>query len=266
MSWKSLLRGKLPSVIIDKLPSAFDVIGHILVFNEFPSGITKWEKKIGGVVLQLFPHVKTVVKKSGKVSGRLRVPKVKWLAGDKSLVTTHKENGVVLRLDIGKCYFSPRSSSERLRVAQLVKKHERVLVLFSGVGPFPCVISKLSKPKEVVAVEVNKVAHQFAVENVKLNKLSNVIIIQGDVKKVLPKLSGKFDRVVMPLPKSAEKYLPLVMKLLTSKAVVHLYTFAKEEEFSGLVQSYRKTFKKVSVVKAGVFAPGVFRICLDLQL
>ncbi|MDO8628295.1 MAG: methyltransferase, partial [Nanoarchaeota archaeon] len=225
MSWKVLVKKKLPSSIIDKLPSAFDIIGHILVFNEFPSGLGTWEKKVGQVMLELFPHIKTVVKKTGKVAGRLRVPKVKVLAGDKSLVTTHKENGMVLKLDVSKCYFSPRSAHERLRIARLVQKKERVLVLFAGVGPFTCGIAKLAKPKEVVGVEVSKVAHAYAIENVKLNKLSNVVCLQGDVKKVVPRLVGKFDRIIMPLPKTAEKYLAVIVPKLAARGVVHLYTF-----------------------------------------
>ncbi|MDO8628787.1 MAG: class I SAM-dependent methyltransferase family protein [Nanoarchaeota archaeon] len=264
MRFKELLFKKLTVSELFGIPSSFDIVGAIAIFNDFPLLSKKKQVMVADAVMQVHPGVETVVVKSGKIHGRLRVPTLKIIGGVKTKETLHKENGLVFGLDVEKCYFSPRSSQERLRITALVKKNESVLVMFSGVGPFTCSIAKHSKAKQVVGVELNKVAHQYALENIKLNKLENIVAIQGDVRRVLPRLKPKFDRIIMPLPKTAEQYVPLALHYLKPKGVMHLYTFAKEEEFPLLVKKYKKMFRKVSLVKAGVFGPYIFRVCLDL--
>ncbi len=137
--------------------------------------------------------------------------------------------------------------------------------MFSGVAPLPCIIAKNTKAKEVYGIELNKAAHKFAEENVKINKLSNVILKQGDVKSVVPRLKKKFDRIIMPLPKGALDYLPLALKCLKPKGTVHLYIFAEEKGFKNIVKEYKKRFKSVKLAKAGNYSPNVYRICLDLR-
>ena len=202
-----------------------------------------------------------VAKKSKRYTGRLRTPKIQIIAGGKRKETIHKENGVQLKLDIEKCYFSARTGTERLRIAKLVKKDEVVLVLFSGVAPYPCVIAKNAKPKEIHAIEISKSCHKYAKENVKLNKLENITLFQGDVKKILPKINEKFDRIIMPLPKSADTYIALAKKKLKPKGTIHLYLFGREEEFSKL----KKRFNAKKITKCGHYAPSVHRVCLDIK-
>jgi tRNA G37 N-methylase Trm5 len=85
------------------------------------------------------------------------------------------------------------------------------------------------------------------------------------VKKVLPKLKIKFNRIVMPLPKTAESYLPLALKSLKKSGVIHLYSFAQEKEFREIKEKYKKKFKSVKISKAGNYSPRVYRISLDLK-
>ena len=247
------------------VPNSFDVVGDIAIFNDFPKELVKKEKKIAGKIIETHNNIYVVAKKSKKYSGRLRTPKITILAGDKRKETMHIESGCRLNLNIETCYFSSRSGSERLRIAKKVKKNESVLVLFSGVAPFPCVIAKRSKPKEIYAIELSKTAHKYAEENIQLNKLDNVVLFQGDVKKVLPTIQKKFDRVVMPLPKNAEEFLELAKKKLKPKGTIHLYSFANEDDFKDIKKEYKKQFKHVKITKAGHYSPGVFRICLDLK-
>ena len=247
------------------LPKSFDVIGDIAIFNDFPAQLVEKQGLIGKTLLNINNNIKVVAKKIGHHKGKYRRQKLYIIAGQKRKSTTHKENGVFLKLDAEKCYFSPRLSAERLRIAKLVKKDESVLVLFSGAAPYQCVIGKNAKPKEQYGVEMNPIAHQYALENIKLNKLTNVTLLRGDVAKVLPELRKRFDRVIMPLPKDATKFLDMAYKKLKDDGVIHLYMFAKEEEFKGIIARYKKAFKSVKLVKAGVYSPGVARICLDLK-
>lgn len=265
MKLKQLLKNDLTELELSLLPRAFDIIGNIAVFNEFPKELIKKEKIIASALIKLNPHVKTICKKISKFAGKYRLPKLKTIYGPKTKETLHTENGIKLKLDIEKCYFSTRLASERLRIARLVKPGESVLVMFSGIGVYPMVISNVSKAKEIYGIEINPIAHKYALENLILNKLNNIKIFKGDVKKILPKISKKFDRIIMPLPKSAENYINLALKKLKRNGKIHLYLFEKEENLNKLKQKYKKKFKNVNLKKCGEFGPRIYRVCLDLK-
>src|SRR3989338_5632236 len=118
----------------------------------------------------MLSSVKVVAMKAGAHTGRYRSQKLTIIAGEKRKITTHKESGVALMLNVEKCYYSPRLGSERLRIAGLIHPNERVLVAGSGIGVYPLVFAKHSQAKEIVGVEINPVAHKFAEENIVLNK------------------------------------------------------------------------------------------------
>ena len=231
MKLKQALKCRLTRKELLLVPSSFDVVGSIAVFNDFPKELGKKEKIVADALMSLNPSIKTVAKKSGKYSGRLRTPKITIISGAKTKETVHKENNCILRLNIEKCYFSTRLANERLRIAKQVKNGEEVLVLFSGVAAYQCVIAKNSNPKTVYGIELNKTAHKYAEENIKINKLNNITLLQGDVKKILPKLNKKFDRIIMPLPTNAKYYLGLALNKINKNGIINFYDFQKENEF-----------------------------------
>lgn len=252
---------KLTQEDIKKIPKSFDVIGNIIIFTDFPKELKSKENLVGNYLLNKFKNIKTVAKKTKKYSGKLRTAKLKILAGEKNKETIHIESGVKLKVNPEKVYFSPRSGTERLRIAKLVKKGEDILVMFSGIAPFPLVISKHSKANEIYAIELNKQGHKYSKENIKLNKIKNIIPLQGDVNKVIP--NKKFDRIIMPLPSNAEEYLDLALKHLKKNGIIHLYIFEKQENFNKLKEKYKKYNPKL--IKAGTPAPRKYRVCLDLK-
>ncbi|MCK4589247.1 MAG: class I SAM-dependent methyltransferase family protein [Nanoarchaeota archaeon] len=268
-----MLKGKLNSSELNLLPRTFEEVGDILVL-ELERGLEKKKKVIGGAYLKKYKQIKTVLKKKVEHSGEYRLRKLEWLAGEKKKETLYKENGVSLKVNLEKVYFSSKSAGERLRIAKLVKDGEEVLVMFSGCAPFPLVIARNSSVKEVVGVELNPDGHKSGEENVKLNRLwGRVKLYQGDVRKVVPKLKRKFDRVVMPLPKTGEKFLDVALKVVKDKGMVHLYAFLGEENFDsdrkkvlGICKKLGKKCRVVDFRKCGAFAPGVFRVVYDLRI
>ncbi len=266
-SLKTLLQGKLSEKELELVPRAFDQVGSIAVFSEFPKELRKKQKLIAEALMQTNPYITTVAKKMSDHAGKFRTKKVSIIAGKKTKVTEHRESGVRVLLDVEKCYFSPRLSSERLRIAALVKKNERVLVLFSGVGIYPLIIAKNSQAKEVVGVEHNPIAHAFAAKNIPLNKVKNVTVIKSDAAKFVPK--EKFDRVIMMLPGDADKYLKYLPKMAKKNATIHFYDFQHEGEFDLGKDEVMNVFPKakiISVVKAGMYSPRKWRICVDFKL
>ena len=268
---KEALKNKLTKAQLGLVPSSYDVVGDILIFAEFPPELKTKEKLIADTLISLHKHVKVVTKKTKQYSGKYRLPKLKILAGEKRKETTYKENNVTLKLDVEKVYFSSRSSSERKRIAQQVKKDESIIVLFSGCAPYPCVIAKSAKPKELYGIEINPTAHKYAKENIELNKLDNIHLFKGDVKKVLPKLKKKFDRIIMPLPREAETYLDLAKKHIKKNGIIHLYIFLHKDSMnkkyiSKILKKYKLKSKIQNIVKAGQFSPRTYRACVDIKV
>ncbi|MBU1111488.1 MAG: class I SAM-dependent methyltransferase family protein, partial [Nanoarchaeota archaeon] len=237
LSLENLLKRKLTTSELKIIPKTQEIVGDIMIL-EIPEKLEKKEKIIAEAYLELTKNVKTVVKKSEIHSGIFRTRKLKVLAGIRNKTTIHLENGVRIKLNLEKSYFSARLGNERLRIAKLVKKGEEILVMFSGSAPYPLVLAKHSPVKTILGIEINPDAHQFGLENLKLNKLENKIkLINGDVRKIIPKLSRglvktkeykeyknkKFDRILMPLPKTGEEFLDVALPITKKGGYVHLY-------------------------------------------
>lgn len=249
----------------------YDIIGNIAILK-FRKESLRSKKKIALNLLREHKNISTVLEKVEKVSGRLRTIKTRWLAGIKTKTAFYRENGCVFKFDIEKCYFSPRLASERLEIAEKCRKNDSVLVLFAGVAPFSIVIAKKSRCK-VVSVELGRECHKYAVENVRLNKLSNVEIIQGDVKKLsrLLKKNEKFSKIIMPRPQLKETFLHYVWKFTKKGTEIYYYGFGDDaeqvtEEIKDSAILDKKKIKIFSVKKAGDIAPYKYRWRVDLKL
>ena len=147
-----------------------------------------------------------------------------------------------------------------------MKPGEKILVMFSGCGPYPCVLSKNSKAKKIVGIELNPHGHKYGLENLKINKIKNVELIRGDVSKEVPKLKEKFDRIIMPLPSKSLVFLNIALTVLKRKGIIHLYYFVEEDEIEKTGKKLeRKKLKLIQTIKAGQNAPRKFRVCYDFK-
>lgn len=270
---KQALEQKLSKKELELVPSSFDIVGSVAIL-EIPDELKKKEKLIAEEFLKLFKQAKTVVKKTGIHYGKYRRQKLAVIAGEKTKIAECKEAGITMKVDLENCYFSSRLGSERLRIAQQIKPGEKILVMFSGVAPYPLVLARNSRACVIYGVELNPVAHKFAEKNVALNKLGHkIILFKGDVTKVVPKLKEKFDRILMPMPKTALTFLQTAFKVAKKGTIIHFYSFGREDEFAGVVEKIKKECKKhkkkckiLKVAKAGQYAPYVFRVCVDFRL
>lgn len=273
MKLKQALKGKLTKKELNYLVTSFDIIGNIAIIG-IPEELKKKQGIIAKAVMQMNKNTTTVLKKTDIHKGEYRVQKLSFLGGKRTKETVYKENNVQIKLDVEKVYFSQRLSNERKRIFQLVRPNENVLVMFSGVAPFCLTIAKNARPKIVYGIEINPVAHKYAKENVKLNKLFEKIkLYNGDVKTVVPKL-GKFDRILMPLPKTGEDFLDIALKAVKKGTTIHFYDFSQIKEFpdisigkiDGACKKAKKKYKILNSVKCGAYAPYVYRVCIDFQI
>lgn len=272
-SVEETLKGKLTVKELKMIPKTQEIVGKIMIL-EIPEELREKEKIVAEAYLESNRQVETVVKKGDIHTGIYRLRKVKILAGKRSKETIHYENGVKIKLNLEKTYFSARSANERLRIAKLVKPKEKILIMFSGAAPYPLVISKHSEATMVYGVEINPEAYNYAVENVNLNKFEDrITLCLGDVREVLPKIEKKFDRIIMPLPKTGEEFLDIALRKIKKNGMIHLYQFLNEmeinkrgKEISGICKKHKHPVKVIKKVKCGQFSPGTFRVCFDIKV
>lgn len=267
---EELLKKKLTERQLKLLPQTQEIVGDILIL-EIPTDLQKKEKLIAEAYLAQHKNINTVVKKVKTHSGTFRTRGVKIIAGKRRKETLHQENGVKMKVHLENMYFSARSGNERLRIAKQVKKNENILVMFSGAAPYPLVIAKHSPAAMVYGIEMNPLAHLAALSNVSLNKLdSKIKIFEGDVLHILPKIKKKFNRIIMPLPKTGEDFLGLALRKAKSGTVIHLYAFLQENDIDKEAKKIKElsnnSVRVLRKVKCGQFSPGTFRVCFDLKV
>jgi len=273
ISFKEVLSKILSAEELTIAKTAYDVLGGVAII-EVPEKLLSKDIEIGTALLKSHPNIDTVLRKDGIHQGTFRSQPMKFLAGVDTRVAEYKENNCTLYVDVEDVYFSARLSTERKRIANQVQEDEEVLIMFSGVAPYPCVFAKQTPAKHIVGVEINPRGHELAEKNIKRNKVSDKVDVYcGDVREVVPKLNQTFDRIVMPLPKTAEEFLDVALSVAKSNAMIHLYAFYHEDEFDKAKKEIKKyceqanrSYEILEVVKAGQHAPRTYRICVDIKL
>ena len=232
---------------------SYDIIGHMAIFQ------APIEKKKAMAILKKHNNIKAIYYR-GKIKGRLRLPQLKWIVGTKKTETIYRENGCIMKLDIKRCFFSPRLGCDRLEIAKKIKAGEKVLVMFSGIAPYGLVIAKKSKAKEIYCIEISRIASKYAIENVKLNKLNNVKIIRGDVKRIIPKLKIKFDRIIMARPQLKETFLKWAFMVSKKDTIIHFHDFLKEQDIKSVKEKIEIEAKKARKIKKNIKILGIKKV------
>lgn len=226
---RKALAEALPSVECTGVYSAFDLIGDIAIIK-MPSDSSVDVGDVAEVIMKRHKNVKAVYAQKTAVQGDFRLRGLSHVAGEKRTCTVHRESGCSFKIDIERCYFSPRLSGERMRIANLVQPGETVVNMFAGVGCFSIVIAKHVSETKIYSIDVNPDAWQFMVENVRLNRVyGNVVPVLSDAKTAIEsRLLGCADRVLMPLPEKALEYLPLAVSTLKPRGGwVHVHAFKR---------------------------------------
>ncbi len=204
-----------PSRDSSRMYSAFDIIGDLAIIKVPPHPEFS-ANEVARAVMALHKNIKSVFVQTTEVYGDFRLRGLTHIAGENRTCTLHKESGCLFKIDVAKCYFSPRLSGERTRIANLVKRAETVVNMFAGVGCFSIAIAKRTNNARVYSIDINPAAFEFMIENIRLNGVyARVIPILGDAKAVISdRLRGCANRVLMPLPEKALEYLPAAVSAL----------------------------------------------------
>lgn len=272
------LSGILPDDLVSLMPRSFDVIGskeRAVAVIEVPSELEPYGQAIGEALMRVQRNVQSVLSKGTERMGEYRVRDMKLLIGNPDTEVLHKESGCVFKVDPARVYFSPRESTEREKVSSKVAPGERVLVMFSGIGPFAICIAKRQPTAYCVAVELNPDGHAYCLENIRLNKVRDrVRAVLGDVREECPTLGERFDRVLMPLPKGAYEFLDVAIPMVKSGGILHFYHWApRDDPFSDgeriLVSTAREFSRSVDIlerVRVSQYSPSAWKIRIDARI
>lgn len=222
----------LPPELAELLPSAYDVIGDVLIIR-IPEGLEGRRHAVGEALLTAHPQVRVVMADTG-VKGDLRIRELERIAGHGPSETVHRESGVRIPVDPAAVYFNPRLATERARVAAAVRDGETVIDMFAGAAPFGLIICRNARPAAVHSIDLNPEAERFVREGMRLNRIGNLFPYTGDARSVIRELPPA-DRVIMNLPQSAELFLEDALEAVRPGGTVHLHLISERSEAAGRV-------------------------------
>jgi len=273
MKLKDLLEEELSDEELDHLVQSYDLVGDIAI-TQIPAELSHRQKLIGEAILATNKRIKGVARRDGFYQGDYRTIPLAIIAGEDRKETEHVEFGVRLKLNPELVYFSVRSGTERKRIADLVEPGEDILVMFSGIAPYPLIINKFSQARSIVGIESNPVAHNYGTRNLRLNRVKDSVeLFCGDVTDVVPEIDRQFQRIIMPLPTASKDYLAVALEFLSPGGTIHFYDFQPVGSFNASLdtvnQLCRDSGRQVlssSPVVCGHTSPGISRVCLDTMI
>ncbi len=257
----------IPDSEKELLPSGWQILGDIAIVS-LRRELEAHKKEIGNALLSLYPGCKTVLLDRG-ISGKMRQPDREIIAGS-GTETIHKENGCLFKIDAMRLMFSRGNLAEKKRMSKL-GEGETVVDMFAGIGYFSIPMAVHSKPKKIIAIELNPVAFGYLKENIQLNKVGEIIEpICGDCALVTPR--GIADRVLMGYL-DAHEYLEHGISALLPGGILHYHEAVPEavecrpvERVIEAAEKLRKRTEIIDVRRIKKYSPGVWHVVVDAKV
>ncbi len=219
----------------EKISFSYDIIGDIAIIK----GKSEEEAKILSKYLIERKNIKTIYLDNG-ITGEFRTRTLKLLYGESKTTTLYRENSINLLVDVQKAYFSPRLSTERLRISNEVKEHEYIIDMFCGIGPFSVLIAHKTD-SSIVSMDKNCDAIGILGENMKINRLKgNITPVCGDSAELV-KNYRNVDRIIMNLPHGAYNFLDIAFKALKKGGVINYYEICDYETLENRMIFFRNS-------------------------
>jgi len=256
---KKALEDVLTTEESDELISAFDQIGEIIIVR-IPDSLLSKKKIIGETLLNQVKIVRSVFYQSSAVEGEFRTRNLEILAGEDNTETEYKEFGCKFTADVEKAFFSPRLSTERERIANLIQEGETMTNMFAGIGMFSIMAAK-KKKCTVYSLDINPVASKLCETNIGLNKLAGeVVSINGDASEIInERLINKSDRTLMLLPERSDEFLESAINTTKNGGIIHYYSHIHADKKSDAEKLSEEHFLKVTPVKSEILFSKIVR-------
>jgi tRNA (guanine37-N1)-methyltransferase len=256
---KKALEDVLTAKESEELISAFDQIGDIIILR-IPDSLTSKKKIIGETLLNEVKIARSVFYQASAVEGDFRTRDLEILAGEDNTETEYKEFGCKFIVDVENAFFSPRLSTERERIANLIQNGEVVTNMFAGIGMFSIMAAK-KKKCTVYSLDINPVASKLCEKNIGLNKLvGKVISINGDASKIInEELMNKSDRTLMLLPERSDEFLESAINTTKNGGIIHYYSHIHADKKSDAGKLSEEHYLQVTPVKSEILSSKIVR-------
>jgi tRNA (guanine37-N1)-methyltransferase len=258
-----MLKRSLESVLSpeesEELISAFDQIGEIIIVR-IPDSLLSKKKIIGEALLNDVKIVRSVFYQASAVEGDFRTRNLEVIAGEDNTETEYREFGCKFVVDVENAFFSPRLSTERDRIANLIQEGEVMTNMFAGVGMFSIIAAK-KKKCTVYSLDINPVASKLCERNIKLNKLAGeVISINGDSSQIIDdRLVDKSDRTLMLLPERSDEFLESAIKTTKDGGIIHYYSHIHADKKTDAGKLSEEHYLQVTPVKSEILGSKIVR-------
>lgn len=180
--------------------------------------------------------------------GVTREPKIIRIEGSGGEVT-HRESGIIYRLDIEQLMFSQGNREEKSRISKMVHPGETVADMFAGIGYFSLGMARAGA--RIHAMEINPVSFRFLKQNTILNRLTGKIMAEnGDCRNLL---SGEYDRIHMG-HFEAITFLSQALKHCHKDTILHVHMLGdRSDEIKKIItdSSHKASITVHKVKKAG---------------
>jgi tRNA (guanine37-N1)-methyltransferase len=256
---KKALEGILTTKENDELISAFDQIGNIIIVR-IPESVISKKKIIGEALLDQVKIAQSVFYQASAVEGEFRTRDLEILAGEDNTETEYKEFGCKFTVDVKNAFFSPRLSTERERIANLIQNNEIMTNMFAGIGMFSIMAAK-KKKCTVYSIDINPVASKLCETNIGLNKLAGeVISINGDATEIINnQLINKSDRTLMLLPERSDEFLESAINTTKNGGIIHYYSHIHADKKSEAGKLSEEHYLKTTPVQSEILFSKIVR-------
>ncbi len=256
---KKALENVLTENESDELISAFDQIGEIIIVR-IPDSLLSKKEIIGKTLLDQVKIVRSVFYQASAVEGEFRTRSLEILAGEDNTETEYREFGCRFTVDVKNAFFSPRLSTERERIANLIQNGEVMTNMFAGIGMFSITAAK-KKKCTVYSLDINPVASKLCETNIGLNKLAgNIISINGDASEIIKEqLVDKSDRTLMVLPERSDEFLESAINTTKDGGIIHYYSHIHADKKTDAGKLSEEHYLKVTPVKSEILNSKIVR-------
>ena len=269
---KSKVSQKVPSDVVGALPNKWEKLGSVVIIK-IPDGLHKYQQTIGKIYAEEL-HCSTALNDRGGISGVYREPNVEVIYGSQNTETIHMENGIRYRIDPQRIMFSSGNLEERQRMAKVSNAEETIVDLFAGIGYFTLPMAVYSRPRRIVACEINPLAYRYLCENVVLNHVSRVVEpVLGDNRQTAPRDCA--DRVILGYLKQSYHFLRIALECLrNSSGILHYHelvpsTLVPEQPLRHIEEAGKQIDRSVELLETHViksYAPGIHHVVLDVKV
>ncbi len=260
---------QIPDDKKELLPTRWEQLGHVLIMK-IDAGLDDWLEEIAGAYSEVL-GAETVLRDVGGITGEYREPVLELVLGAET-EATHVENGIKYRLDAARLMFSSGNVDERIRMASVCKNAEIVVDMFAGIGYFTLPMAVHSNLEKIFAYEINPLAHKYLIENLKLNRVEEVVETKlGNCTEAEEDVA---DRVVMGYVGTTHEFLPKAVRILRESGIIHYHETCPDrlmpDRPKGRIKQAAKTEGKtaeilnIKTIKS--YAPGVSHVVVDARI